>query len=230
MSTAIGNANNRIFISSGLATVFCLIGGMIFGGALGAILNSTLPGHSTDAMNILLSAIPALGGVFLGGAAWGWALARITRTGEIRRMAVAGALGFGPIAIVMALMLTVLESIIVEQHQGPQLPIHNVFTMLFVPAAAIIAGVGSYAIALGARVNKPIKLALTSALAGGVAFLIVNLLLDSWGWQVGAPSAAERATMLVTAFSGNVAAALVGGGVVGVLLPRHRKPKPASFA
>ncbi len=209
-------SNSRVFVFCGLATAFCLIGGMILGGALSAIVNERLPAHSTDAVNILLSAIPALGGVFTGGAAWGWSISRITRSGESKRMAWAGALGFGPIAILAALGLTVLESIIVEQQQGPQLPIHNVFTMLFVPASAVVSGVGGYAIAVGARVTQAVKLGLTIALAGGVAFLLVNLLLDSLGWRVGAPGAADRATMLITTFSGCFAAAVVGGGVMGV--------------
>lgn len=207
--------NSRVFVFSGFATAGCLIGGMIFGGAVGAAVNERLPGHSTDPLNVLLSAVLALGGVFAGGAAWGWSLARITQIAQVGRMALAGALGFGPVAILTAIGLTVLESIIVEQRQGPQLPIHNVFTMLFVPASAVISGVGGYAIAIGARVTQPVKLAIRAALTGGIVFLLVNLLLDAQGFRVGAPGAAERATMLVTAFSGCVAAAFVGGGVIG---------------
>ncbi len=220
MNTALQMSNIRTFITSGLATAFCLIGGMILGGILGSIVNERLPGHQTDAMNVLLSAIPAFGGVFVGGAAWGWVLGRITGVDGPRRITIAGALGFGPGAILAALVLTVLESIIVEQQQGPQLPIHNIFTLLFVPAATSVTGIGSYAIAIGARLPQPVKLGTTTALIGGAAFLIVNLLLDSLGWRVGAPGAAERATMLTTLFSGSFAAALVGGGLVGNSLSR----------
>ncbi len=213
----------QVIIFSAFATAFILIAGIIVGGALGAILNERLPGHPADPANILLSAIPALGGVFAGGAVWGWAISRITRAGNRRRMAWAGAIGFGPTAIVVAFALTFFENLIVEQHQGPQLPIHNVFTMLFVPAAAIVAGVGGMALGIGVQDRAVArKLLWLCALAGGIAFLAVNLTLDALGWRVGAPGAAERATMLATAFVGNFAAALVGGGVIGKILGEQR--------
>ena len=211
----------QTIIFSALATPFILIGSMILGGALGAILNERLPGHSTDLVNILLSAIPAFGGVFAGGAAWGWAISRLTRAGDAKRMAWAGALGFGPTVILVAFALTFFENLIVEQGKGPQLPIYNVFTLLFVPAAAIIAGTGAFALGIGMRDRAlAMKMLWQCALAGGIAFLVVNLTLDAFGFRVGAPGAAERATMLVTALLGNFAAALVGGGVIGKILGR----------
>ncbi|MBI3741926.1 MAG: hypothetical protein HY257_09255, partial [Chloroflexi bacterium] len=102
-------------------------------------------------------------------------------------------------------------------------PIHNVFTLLFVPAAAIIVGVGGFALGIGTgdRIVAR-KLLLRCALAGGLAFLIVNLTMDALGWRVGAPNAAERATMLTTAFLGNFAAALAGGGVIGKTLAEKK--------
>lgn len=213
----------KIIIFSALATAFILIAGIVLGGAVGAILNDRLPGHPTDVINIILSAIPALGGVIGGGAVWGWAIARITRAGNPKRMARAGAIGFGPLMIVIAFALTFLETLIVEKNQGPQLPIHNVFTLLFVPAAAIIVGVGGFALGIGTgdRIVAR-KLLWRCALAGGLAFLIVNLTMDALGWRVGAPNAAERATMLTTAFLGNFAAALAGGGVIGKTLAEKK--------
>ncbi len=222
MSVAFRAFNARVFLLSGLATAFCLIDGMLLGGVLGAIVNERLPGHQTDVVNIILSAIPAFGGVIAGGAAWGWAISRITLAGNGARMAWAGAIGFGPTAILVALALTFFENLIVEQHQGPQLPIHNVFTMLFVPAAMIVAGIGGLAIGIGARLKQPTRLAMMSALGGGIAFLAVNLLMDTLGWRVGAPGAAERATMLTTFFSGSFAAAVVGGGGIVVMLGSKR--------
>jgi MFS family permease len=142
---------------------------MVLGGVAGSIVNERLPGHQTDPVNVLLSAIVALGGVFVGGAAWGWALGRITGVADRRRMTIAGALGFGPGAILAALALTVLESIIVEQNQGPQLPIHNIFTILFVPAATIVTGIGSCAIAIGAHATAS-QTRDDYALIGGAAF------------------------------------------------------------
>lgn len=209
-------------IYSALATPLILIGSLILGGALGSILNERLPGHQTDPVNILLSAIPALGAVIAGGALWGWGIARITGAGDARRMARAGAIGFGPTMILVAFALTFFENLIVEQGQGPQWPIHNVFTLLFTPAAAIIAGVGAFAIATSARSANSARLGGLCALAAGLAFLIVNLGLDAWGFRVGAPGAAERATMLTTAFLGNFLAAMAAGGLIGARLARNQ--------
>jgi hypothetical protein len=208
-------------IYAALATAFILILGIMLGIALGGALNERLPGHPTDLANILLPVIPAFGGVFAGGGAWGWTMSRITRAGERKRMAWAGALGFAPTLILVALALTLLENLIVEQSKGPPLPIHNVFTLLFVPAAAIIAGVGGLALGIGAQ-NRVLarRLLWQCALVGGSAFLVVNLGLDALGFRVGAPGAAERATMLTTAFLGNFVAALASGGVIGAILGR----------
>lgn len=206
-------------ILSALATPLILIGSFIVGGALGAVLNERLPGHSTDLVNILLSAIPALGAVMVGGGAWGGIISHLTHAGDRRRMARAGALGFGPTLILVALALTYFENLIVEQGKGPQLPIHNVFTLLFAPAAAIISGVGAFALGVGMR-DRVLAMSMLwkCALAGGVAFLAVNLTLDAFGFRVGAPGAVERATMLTTAFLGNFTAALLGGGIIGAVL------------
>src|SRR5205823_6934277 len=100
--------------------------------------------------------------------------------------------------------------------RGPQLPIHNVFTLLFTPGAAIIAGASGAALGFGMRDWAMAgRLAWMCAITGGCAFLVVNLTLDGLGWRVGGPDAAARATMLTTALLGNLAAAMTGGAVIG---------------
>jgi hypothetical protein len=49
-------------------------------------------------------------------------------------------------------------------------------------------------------------------LAAGGAFQAVNLIMQAAGWVVGAPGAAERATMLTVMGLGNIGAALGGVG------------------
>jgi hypothetical protein len=44
--------------------------------------------------------------------------------------------------------------------------------------------------------------------------LIANLVMEAFGWQVGGPRAAERATMLTVMFTGNIVAALAGGAML----------------
>lgn len=226
----------RTILLSSFATVFTLLGGMLLGGLGGNFLFGGLPGHMQEAAKIALASIPALAGVALGGAAWGWAIHRICKAGEAKRMAWAGALGFGPTALALALILTGFEIAMVVRGLGPKLPFHNLFTLLFTPAAAIISGVGAWALGIGLK-DKTLaqRMGLYSALAGGAAFLTVNLVMQATGWVVGAPGAAERATMLTVMFSGDTAAALAGGAVIGYTLARQALgvahfPAPASLA
>ena len=95
------------------------------------------------------------------------------------------------------------------------------FTLLFVPAAFLISAVGAWALGrgLGDRALSW-RLFWSAGLTAAVAFLVVNLSLEAAGWVVGAPRAAERATMLVVMFSGNLVAALTAGAVMGHRLSR----------
>jgi hypothetical protein len=135
-------------------------------------------------------------------------------------LALAGALGFAPITVLLGTALGTLEPLVVESLAG-QLPIHRVFTLLFVPTAFLIAGVSAGS--LGLAVDGP-RLAWALlwrvGLAAALAFLAVNLLMESFGWVVGAPGAAERATMLTVMFTGDLAAAVAGGIVLGTHLAR----------
>jgi hypothetical protein len=199
-----------------LLTAVILILGAILGLAAGGAINQMLPGNATDPIKLALTVLSAFAGMFVGGAVWGWSISRITKVAARRRMAVAGGIGFGLCALVVILTLGFLEDLVVEQHWGPQLPIHNVFTLLFGPAAAIIAGASGAALGFGMRDWAMAgRLAWMCAIGGGCAFLVVNLTLDGLGFRVGAPGAAERATMITTALLGNLAAAMAGGAVIG---------------
>src|SRR2546429_7959131 len=199
-----------------LLTALLLIPGVILGIAAGGLVNDTLPGNATDPIKLALTALSAFIGMFVGGAVWGWSISRVMKAAAGRRMAVAGGIGFALSALVVILTLGFLEDLVVEQQRGPQLPIHNVFTLLFVPAAAIITGASGAALGFGMRdralAGRPARMC---AIGGGCAFLVVNLTLDGLGFRVGAPGAAARATMITTALLGNLLAALVGGAVIG---------------
>jgi hypothetical protein len=131
-------------------------------------------------------------------------------------MVLAGALGFGPTLIVVALLLSLGEVLLVEQGGGSELPIYIVYTMIFVPAAFVVAGVGSGSMgAAMAGARRGIGIGFRSGLAGGLAFLGVNVLMEALGWQVGAPGAVQRATMVTVTIVGSLAAALAGGASLG---------------
>jgi hypothetical protein len=222
-----------IAIRGGLVTALCLSGGMLVG-LLAGIAVSGLPMHVPERTRNLLSALPVLAIVAAAGAIWGYAMARISGSGNKRRMTWAGGLSFAPSLILAGLALGRLEVFIVENGRGPDLPVHQVFTLLFVPAAFIVAGIGASALGLAAEGWRlALKLLFSAGAAGGLAFLLVNLGMDTLGFRVGAPGAAERATMLTVMLTGSLGAALAGGAAVGPLLQSsaHRGfPAPASAA
>lgn len=214
--------SRHIAVRSGLITAFYLVGGLMIGVFTGALVHFRLPESMSEATRTAVAALPALAGTFVGGAFWGHAIAHVSGAREIKRMTWAGGLGFGPAVILIALALTFLEVAIVERGGGPALPIHTVFTILFVPAVFFITGVGSSALGIALRDwGLAGKLALGGGLAAALAFLVINMLMDILGWRVGAPDAVERATMVTVLMVGNLGAALAGGAVVGVLLSRY---------
>ena len=204
-----------------LMTVVTLFGGLLLGVAVGFLVFESLPGHSTlspSAVHISLAALPACAGFLGGSALWGIAIGRLAGNRETQRMAVAGMLGFAPMTLALGLGLSAVEPFVVEQI-GALFPIQRIFTLMFVPSAFLIAGVSAGAIGLGLR-NSLLagRLLWRVGLTAALAFLVVNLVMESLGWVVGAPGAAERATMLTVMLSGNLAAALAGGAVIGYLL------------
>lgn len=211
-------------VSGARATLLSLFGGTIAGVVVGDVVFNLAPGHDLNnpgPIQIAIAAIPALTGFVLGGAWWGILMGRIAHAGDRRRMALAGALGFAPSALAMGLTLSLLEPIAVE-NLGAQFPIHRLFTFLFVPAVFIVAGVSAGAIGLGvADLRLAFRLLWQVGLAGGLAFLVVNLMMEMLGWQVGAPHAAERATMVTVASAGVLGAAIAGGAVMGRVLEQY---------
>ena len=218
----------KISLLGALYTILALFGGLLLGVVVGNVVFELLPGHSVTSLNpvhVVVAALPALGGLLGGSAVWGLLMGRLADADNKRRMALAGALGFAPITLALGILLQILEPIAVRQ-LGVQFPIHRLFTFFFVPTAFLIAGVSAGAIGLGLR-DKALarQLAWRIGLAAAVAFLSLNLLMESFGWQVGAPDAAKRFTMLTVLFVGNLGAALAGGGMIGFDLSR-RTQKP----
>jgi hypothetical protein len=213
-------------LKGSLYTVVGLIGGLALGFVAGSAVFNRLPGHSIDDPNplhIALAAIAAFGSMLIGCALWGVWMGGLAGNHQHGRLARAGMLGFAPITLALALFLQWLEPIAAST-SAAQLPIHRVFTLLFVPCAFLISGVGAWVLGR-AVLGEPHARTLfwQIGLAGGAAFLGVDLFMEALGWQVGGPNAAARNTMLTVMFAGNLAAALVGGGLLGwrfALAPR----------
>lgn len=214
----------RTMIYGAVITIFSLIGGLMLGIIVGSIVFNLIPGHNfepLDPIHIVIPAIPALGGFFIGSAVWGILMGRLARANDRRRMAIAGALGFAPITLGLAILLQVIEPIALEQF-GAFIPLHRLFMILFVPTAFLIAGVSAWAIGIGLR-DQAIAQSLLwrVGLAAAITFLIINLAMESAGYVVGAPRAAERFTMLTVLFAGDLGAAIVTGAVMGHMLSKR---------
>ena len=214
----------RSILTSAVVTAVSLMGGVIVGVGIVALVDR-LPFHAPDQTLFLLAMIP----IFGGGALWGSLLTRIHGLPNRLGASLAGSLSFGLGVIGAANLLGDLERVLVEGHRLPDVPIHVIFTLLFVPATFLVATLGASAILLvgGNRANW-FRSALITGLAASLSFLIVDLLLDTLGMRVGAPRAAERATMLTVAFLGSAAAALSGGAMLGRFLSRDASHTPSA--
>ena len=204
-------------LMSAVATPASLMGGVLVGATLGVLLDR-LSIHAPDQTLILLVMIP----IFGGGALWGILLSRIHGLPNRTGATITGSLSFGLGVIGAATLLLRLERILVGQHRLSGVPVHVIFTLLFVPATFLVAAIGSSAILLvsGNRTHW-IRSALMTGLTASLSFLIIDLLLDSLGMRVGAPRAAEHFTMLSVAFLGSTAAAFSGGAILGLVLSRR---------
>jgi hypothetical protein len=206
-------------------TVATLFGGLLVGLIVGDIVFRLIPGSSVENVKIghaLIAAVPALAGFMAGGTAWGVQMGRLAGVPGVRRMALAGMVGFAPITIMLAAGLGLAEPVIVGS-LAEVAPIHRVFTLLFVPSAFLIAGVSAYAIGREIGGNGLARSLLWRVgVVAGVTFLLINLLMESLGWVVGAPAAAERATMITVLAVSNLGAALAGGAALGrFIYSRH---------
>ncbi len=202
-----------------LHTFLTLFGGLAIGLISGSLTFEFIPGSNVNDVQLghaAIAAIPALIGFLTGGAVWGIQMGRLAGMENQPRMAWAGTLGFGPITIVLAVGLGIAEPTLVDYFEQAGYPIHRVFTFLFVPSAFMIAGTSAYAIGKGMK-----KYSLAQSLfwkigfAAALTFFIINMIMEAAGWVVGAPGAAERATMLTVLAAGNIGAALLAGSYLG---------------
>jgi len=209
---------SQFAIRGAMTTGLWLFGGLLLGFVAASTFHG-LPMHMTESRRTQISLLIILVALAASGFAWGRANARLAGATGFARMAWAGGLSFGPAVILAALTLGRLEVALIERGEGPDIPVHVAFTLLFVPAATFVAGMGGFALGLAREgFRLACRSGLYSGLAGGMAFLLVNLVMLQLGWRVGAPGAAERATMLTVMMAGSLGATLAGGAAIGVLL------------
>lgn len=207
-------------LRAAIATALLPSGGLIAGVALGDLVFAGLTAHTAAPLRVTLAATPALAGITLGSGLWGMYIERLSGLGRSRRMALAGILGFVPMTFGLAVALQLIEPLAVKA-AGPAIPIHRLFTLLFVPTAFLVGASMSFAIASTLRDwRSGRRLAILGGLAAAVAFLLIDLAMEAAGWKVGAPGAARRLTMLTVAFVGAIGAGFATGLVIGSALPR----------
>jgi hypothetical protein len=195
-------------------TACYLVPAVLVGGGLGATFRR-VPVSGLLAVSIVSSAASW----------WGRRMARLTDLGHERRVAWAVGLAVGPSVVLVGVSLATLERTLITQRADASLPIHVVFSLLFVPAALLIAAIGGFALGSAAQgVRLGASLAVRAGLSGSLAFLIIDLLMDALGWRVGGPHAGERATMVVVTTLGTIGAALTAGAALG-----HRLSQPNSL-
>ncbi len=201
----------------GLLLPASFLGVAVMAVALQPIL-SQLPSETSQAAQFPIFGLA----LFLFGGLWARALARHTGPGPRRRMMLAGAFSHITLVFLAGLVLGRAEEIFVSAGVSP-MPIHNLFTALFVPATALVCGGMSAAIGLaagGARLAG--RLAWRGAVAGAAAFLIANVIQDLLGRRVGGPNAAETATMITVMLLSNICAALAMTAVIARALRAAR--------
>jgi len=208
----------RAAILGATLTVLALDGGLMGGLIGGSLIFHSLIEKAPDLLTYVLAAIAFFGATLGGSALWGAGMARLARSPASRRAAWAGMLGFVPLTFVLNSLLAAVEPVAVRAN----LPVHRLFTVLFVPTASLIAGVSSLALgwALGwsrAALARALRVGVTAALA----FLAVNLGMEALGWQIGAPGAEERGTMITVLIVSNVGAALAGGAMLGMTVTQQ---------
>ena len=149
-----------------------------------------------------------------GGGLWAHTLSRmLAQTGpRARRLIIASALSHAITTFVALQGLGALERELVEGG-GTTLPLHVLYTLLFVPASFLTSGL--LALVVSAAVGGTARTALVPALGSALAYLVLNVLQDLLGRRVGGPNASETATMITVTLVCTMGSAIVFTVVLG---------------
>jgi hypothetical protein len=208
-----------------------LIGGLVIGFAVGSLVEgmaSPLP----ILLRRTLAALAAATVASIAGRIWARHVAQLVGAFVPHHLTRTG-VTLGATTVLIALGLAALEPGLIAGAAARQISVHVVYTVAFVPATALIAAIGAFALGLALQGSRlGVRLSLVAGLSAAVAFLLSALTMDTLGWRVGAPRAAERATMLVVTVVGATAAAILAGAAIGYVLARmswaDRSPRAAA--
>ncbi len=153
-----------------------------------------------------------------GSALWALAIERLAGLQHTRRFIIIAAITQVAITFTAMLVLGKAEEHFVE-NGNTNLPLHVLYTLLFVPATFIGAFIAGSVCAF--VMDKPAlawRMGLHCAAAAAFAFLVLNVLQDMLGRRVGGPNAAETATMITVTLVCWLAASAVFSAAMGRLL------------
>lgn len=164
----------------------------------------------------------------ISGAMWARQIGRIFGWQSSIKLGLVGALGVTLPIVVAITVLGILEQDLINlSFDGWRM--HILFGLLFVPTAFLITaiGTGTLGLVIGDW-HLARRLALACGLTAALTFLVVMVIFDLLGMRVGAPGAAERATMMVVTLVGMWAAALTGNATLAWVLERRSLMKVIS--
>lgn len=205
------NAPRRLwrFALAGLIPPATLLAGVIAG-----LLIVNLAGNSDAVQPIGVAVLIVL--MIAGNALWARVFARMAGVSRSRRFIVVATVAQVAVTFAAALVLGKAEAHFVERG-NTTLPLHVLFTLLFVPATFI--GAFIVGVACGLALGKPAwRMGLHGAVAASIAFLALNVLQDLLGRRVGGPNAAATATMLTVTLVCMFAASMAFSAALGRML------------
>ena len=198
-----GAMNRRLLVRSALAGLY-LPGGLLLTFIIASVLGQFIEGTAGQIVLVALTLICCA----VGGALWSRTLAIHAQVPHSPRLLVFTGIVNAVGTILLMLVLGALEEDLVG-NGNTTLPVHNLYTLLFVSAAFISgAGLGAIVGFCVDGVNLALRLAWRGALASAAAYLILNILQDLLGRRVGGPNAAETATMITVTLVCNIGSAM----------------------
>lgn len=216
------DARSMIVRASALTTRD-VVGGLLVAAAAGGVID-TLGTPLPILLRRTLSVATAIAVLFQAMKFWGRDMTRLAGQAGVGGISRAGALVLAILFGTIGLVLGVTEPFVVGRAALRGFQIHQVYMVLFVTATLLIATAGTFTLGRGLRGNSfASRLGLPSGIVAAAAFLAVALAMDAIGWRVGAPRAAERATMVVVTTLGLIAAGIAAGSVIGFMLSQTQR-------
>lgn len=155
---------------------------------------------------------------------WGRGLGRVTHQTHPEHLAWAAAIAFAATTTIAVNRINHTEVILNRLLFQTKLPVHILFLYIFIAGNGAVVGVTGAALGVAKSDWKmTLKLGGMGIVVGALTFLIVFLIMELFGFRVGAPGAAERATMLTVMSIGIWSTALVGSGIFGRMLQNSRE-------